>query len=62
MKNVITNHVDVTPIEVACGYFRAEFDPIVSYVGGFVFLFFPKATSTNLTGLFRGSHRMRFLC
>lgn len=28
---VITNHADVTLIEVACGYFRTEFDPIASY-------------------------------
>lgn len=30
IESVITNHVDVTLIEVACGYFRTEFDPIAS--------------------------------
>lgn len=27
----MTSHADVALIEVACGYFRTEFDPIASY-------------------------------
>lgn len=31
IENAITSCADVTLIEVVCGYFRTEFDPIASY-------------------------------
>lgn len=40
----------MTLIKVVCGYFRAEFHPIATYMDVFTFIVLPEATRTNCIG------------